>query len=316
MRECEAQRQFTNYGRFVQLLERELRDKLHVDDSKAVICVCNATAALYALTEGIAQVNRVEHPRWATQSFTFPSSAQGMLAGSDIVDIDEGGGLDLSQVPSSCCGIIVTNVFGNVVDISKYVEWAEAHCKFLVFDNAATPYTEYKGKNSCNYGHGCVISFHHTKPIGYGEGGAIVVDQMYEDSVRALVNFGIGASTGWNPAGSNYKMSEIAAIYILEYFKQFERILDYHTLSYWRIKHTTAFEVYPNCADVGGKCLVSCICFMDDRFDGDYIADKVSHGIHCRKYYKPLADTPIAARVYRRILCYPLHCDIDVVHLE
>ena len=99
---------------------------------------------------------------------------------SYIVDIDEGGGLDLSKVPADSDGIIVTNIFGNVVDIDKYVEWAEKNKKFLVFDNAATAYTFYKGKNSCNYGSGSILSFHHTKPFGFGEGGCIVIDKKYE----------------------------------------------------------------------------------------------------------------------------------------
>ena len=119
--------------------------------------------------------------RWVTQSFTFPPSAQGPLSTAQIVDINEKFSLDLDQLdPETLDGIIVTNIFGNVVDISKYVDWSNRHRKFLVFDNAATPYTFYKGSNSCNYGNGSIISFHHTKPLGFGEGGAIIVDKKYE----------------------------------------------------------------------------------------------------------------------------------------
>lgn len=58
--------------------------------------------------------------RWVTQDFTFPASAQGILDEAAIVDIDEGGGLNLNLVDTANCdGIIVTNVFGNVVDIVK-----------------------------------------------------------------------------------------------------------------------------------------------------------------------------------------------------
>ena len=58
--------------------------------------------------------------------------------------------------------------------------------KFLIFDNAATPFTYYKGKSCCNYGHGSTISFHHTKPLGFGEGGAIIVDKKYEKNKEYL----------------------------------------------------------------------------------------------------------------------------------
>ena len=87
--------------------------------------------------------------------------------------------------------MIVTNIFGNVVDIQKYESFCRENNKFLIFDNAATGYTEYKGKNCLNFGIGCTISFHHTKPFGFGEGGAIIVDKKYEKSIRCLNNFGI-----------------------------------------------------------------------------------------------------------------------------
>ena len=51
--------------------------------------------------------------------------------------------------------------------------------------------TFYKGRNSCNYGNGSIISFHHTKPFGFGEGGAIIIDSKYEEGARRLINFGI-----------------------------------------------------------------------------------------------------------------------------
>jgi dTDP-4-amino-4,6-dideoxygalactose transaminase len=37
-------------------------------------------------------------------------------------------------------------------------------------------------KNHLNYDNGCMVSLHHTKPIGFGEGGLIVFDNKYKES--------------------------------------------------------------------------------------------------------------------------------------
>ena len=171
--------QFTNNGPNVKLLESFIREKFLIDDSKAVIAVTNGAVALHALSSGIQYSENIQI-QWATQAFTFPPSAQSNLSSCKIIDIDLDGGINLDDLDSTINGIIVTNIFGNIVDIDKYVNWSKNNNKFLIFDNAATGYTFYKGKNSVNYGHGCILSFHHTKPFGFGEGGAIIVDKKYK----------------------------------------------------------------------------------------------------------------------------------------
>ena len=229
--------QFTNYGPNVQLLEKIIREKLQIDNSKAVIVVSNGSVALHSLASGIEYYHN-KKINWATQSFTFPPSAQGTLKDVKIVDIDKDGGLNLEELDNSIHGIIVTNIFGNVVDIKKYEEWASDNNKFLIFDNAATPYTFYNGKSCCNYGNGCTISFHHTKPLGFGEGGAIIVDKKYENNIRCLNNFGIKLTDKyWVNEGNNYKMSDISAVYIIQYLDNFNKIIEKHRVLYEYFNH-------------------------------------------------------------------------------
>ena len=153
------QNQFTNYGPCVKKLEEIIKKKLIIDDTKSGI-----------------ELLKNKKMNWATQSFTFPPSAQGPLSNTLIIDIDDDGGLDISKIPKGIEGIIVTNIFGNIVDINKYINYCNKNDIILLFDNAATPFTFYEDKNCVNYGLGSIISFHHTKPIGFGEGGAIIVD--------------------------------------------------------------------------------------------------------------------------------------------
>ena len=81
LKECEETNQFTNGGPTTRKLEQFIKDKFKIN--KSVICVCNATAGIHALVNGI-DLYHDKRTRWATQSFTFPPSAQGMLYDTKI----------------------------------------------------------------------------------------------------------------------------------------------------------------------------------------------------------------------------------------
>uniref|UniRef100_A0A6C0M0K4 DegT/DnrJ/EryC1/StrS aminotransferase family protein n=1 Tax=viral metagenome TaxID=1070528 RepID=A0A6C0M0K4_9ZZZZ len=306
--------QFTNGGPNVQLLENIIREKLQIDDNKAIIVVTNGSVALHSLTASIEYLHK-KKINWATQSFTFPPSAQGTLSNTKIVDIDKDGGLNLEELDESIGGIIVTNIFGNIVDIEKYEKWANENNKFLIFDNAATPFTFYKGKSCCNYGHGCTISFHHTKPLGFGEGGAIIVDKKYEKNVRCLNNFGIDLTEKyWVREGNNHKMSDIAAVYIIQYLDNFDNIIKKHKELYNYFKTqilnlSLPIKLFPSFHDEG-KIMASCFCLLFDNYDDNIRLKLLENDIFCRKYYHPLLETKNTMEIFNNILCLP--CTIDM----
>ena len=310
----DAKNQYTNGGPVVSLLEKKIHEILKIDDSKSVVCVSNGTVALWAAVAAMELCECMDL-QFCTQSFTFPASAQGYLDDVIIVDIDSGGGLDLTKVdPTKCNGIIVTNVFGNVVDIAKYEDWCKIHKKALIFDNAATAYTFYRGKNSCNYGNASTISFHHTKPIGFGEGGAIIIDSKYERSLRNIINFGIDNTSPigkWHRKGGNYKMSDLQAAYIVQYLERFDELIKRsNTLySYFleKIRDNREITLFPNYSD--NIPYVSCITiFVKDSIST--LKRLLDNGIYCRKYYNPLENTPIAIDMYNRIVCISFTVDM------
>lgn len=308
---------FTNYGPCVQLLESSVRDKFKVMDTKAVIIVANGSVALHVLTTAI-QLYHNQDIKWATQSFTFPSSAQGNLHNVKIVDIDMDGGLNCDEVDETVDGFIVTNIFGNVVNIDKYIEFANTHNKYLIFDNAATGYTMYKGKNALNYGVGCTVSFHHTKPFGFGEGGLIIVDEKYEKHVRCLINFGMNLTNKYYLSdGNNHKMSDISAAYIIQYLDNFDNIVQSHYALYrYFISQINIlalpFKLYPSFHD--NIITPACFPIIFTQYSIHQIeniqAKLLENSIFCKKYYHPLINTLNATYIYDHILCIP--CTIDM----
>ena len=306
---------FTNNGPNVQLLESFIRDKFKVGEDKSVIVVTNGAVALHSITSGIQYTENMML-RWATQSFTFPPSAQSNLSSVEIIDIDRDGGIDLNLVDENINGIIVTNIFGNVVDIDKYTEWAKTNNKFLIFDNAATAYTFYKGTNCVNYGNGCIISFHHTKPFGFGEGGAIIVDKKYEKAIRCLNNFGIGLTEQdyWVKEGNNNKMSDISAVYILQFLmNNFDKIVNHHNDMYMYVNEKIKkikdeegidlkWKLFPSFHE-DNIIVPSCLCILFDNYDDNIRLKLLDNNIYCRKYYYPLKNTKVACEIFDSILC-------------
>jgi len=304
----------------VSLLESKIRELLKIDQNKSVICVSNGTAAIWAAVAAI-ELGEGRSLQFCTQSFTFPASAQGYLRNVTIIDNDKDGGLDLKKVDiSGCDGIIVTNVFGNVVDITKYEEWSATHGKYIIFDNAATSYSFYKGKNSCNYGTASTISFHHTKPIGFGEGGAVVIDSKYERYLRNVINFGIdnkSPSPKWNRLGGNYKMSDLQAAYILQYLDRFQEITSRADMLYSyfleKIRGHNKVMLFPNFSD--NKPFLSCLSVLTSQSEA-LIKALLNRDIYCRKYYYPLEDTPVATDLYNRIVCISFTVDMTTTDID
>jgi dTDP-4-amino-4,6-dideoxygalactose transaminase len=298
-----AVNQLANGGPCVEYLEEDLRAKLEVADERAVIATASGTAALHALVAGLC-AERGRPLRFAVPAFTFPSSVQGILANSVVVDIDEQGGLDLDQVPDDVDGVIVTNCFGHIVDIDRYEAWRARTGKLLLFDNAATPATYWRGSNSLNYGEGAIISLHHTKPIGFGEGGAVFVDRRWEGHIRGCIRHG-----GAGGFASNYKMSEVAAAYIGGHLRGFSRIRDAHAASMRDLRAAIGagptVRLFPSSVSDN---FASCAALL---LSGPVYESDFSHvGAIARKYYRPLAPRPVADAFYSRVLCLPLHEDL------
>lgn len=304
---CEKTCIFTNNGPCVQQLETIIRDILKISDDYAVICCCNATIGLDILSSAIMMNTSIEG--WITQSFTFPSSAQ--LKSKVLINtVDSDGYLSLVSIPTNY-GIIVTNVFGNCADIAKYISLSVP----VIFDNAASPYSFYQGKNISCFGDGSVISLHHTKPLGFAEGGVIVVNNKYAENVRRLINFGCDlenpSPTHWNRMGTNGKMNEITAIYIQHFLlENAYNIITHHRQMYQHIvkhlpKNYTLFKSY--CIDVMPSCL--CVICPTEQSANDCI--KSNPYIEIKKYYKPLIEDPIAWDLYQRIICIPCHIGIS-----
>ena len=208
--------------------------------------------------------------------------------------------------------VIVTNIFGHLQDFKEIITKTEGRDKKLLIDNAATPYSFWKGTNSCNLGTASYISLHHTKPIGFGEGGLVIIDKKYEESVRIACNFG-KHDTICNEQGGNFKMSELSAAGILQWWDQFNIddmqeifMTNYNTLRYEMREENGDFW-FNHTSDTWFPTCLPFVCNSPvEEVSGEFKSREF------RKYYKPLNDShAISNLVYSNIMCMALTNGVD-----
>ena len=313
---CIETKHFTNGGYYVRELQENIKNIFGLDEKKEVLMVCNGAAGLNALVGGM-NIYHNKKLKWLVQSFTFPCCQQGILSDSIVVDIDNiNMGIDynyLEKNKDDYDGIIITNCFGCSTNIELYETFCKENNKILLFDNAASPMSYYKNKNHLNYGNGCMISLHHTKPIGFGEGGFIVFDRIYLEAMKKAICFGYSDTDrfDYNINAGNYKMSEIACIYITEYLKNINNIFKHYTkMTKYFIEKTKDLNI--KLFHTFGDYSLSLMDTIPVLFSFNVNTNLfIENNIEAKKYYYPLENKEKARDIFNKIICLPLNMDIE-----
>ena len=323
--ECVEKKHLTNNGKNVKELQKTIKDIFKIDDDKEILLTCNGAMGINALIGGL-NIFYNKKLKWAVQSFTFPCSKQGLLTESIVFDLDENMGpsmVDLNNRKDEYDGILVTNCFGCSTNIEVYENFCKENNKLLLFDNAASSFTFHKNKNHLNYGIGCMVSLHHTKPIGFGEGGFIIFDCKFLEAMEKSICFGFTQNDrhNYDIYASNYKMSEIACIYIADYLKNLNNIFIHHTklICYFierlqtnnlnqKVKMFSNFSSFDN-------CLMATIPILFEReIKCDYF---VENNIEAKKYYYPLdLNCDYSNDLFKKIVCLPLNTDMTLETID
>ena len=198
--------------------------------------------------------------------------------------------------------IIITNIFGHVQNLEEIKSnFYNLNSKIILFDNAATPYSFIDGVNSCCLCDGSSISLHHTKPLGFGEGGLMIVKKEMEADAREVINFG-KVEGQFNERGGNYKMSDISAAAILQYWDSFDidELASTYKNNYFKLSYDLATkyngQAMPNFSDEEGFFPANLpFVFPSSTSEGNF-----KQTVDAKKYYKPLTAHPMYIRIYKR----------------
>lgn len=300
-----ATNRWANRGPASRGLEEAVATLVGVGADRAVVACSSGTAALFAVV-GARHYLAGRPLRWVVSAFGFHSTRLGPLADARVLDCDPDGLLDLralADLPSeSWDGVVVTNPFGLRPDWEPFVRLCERRGKIVVYDNAHALLGCDRGLPGAPDE---IVSFHHTKPWGAGEGGCAIVSRELEPIVRALIRFGAGLGEGARPLGFNGKISDVSSALILE---RLERLPAWHPLYHLQERRIIVLG-----AEAGLRPLAplswpprsSAVLLAESPIPRRAILDRA---IGLEKYYLPLSNrAPNARRLYEHVLNVPCH---------
>lgn len=305
---------FTNSGPLQKSFAALVKSKLQIPNGYSVHTSSSGSSALHCLASAYA-IEKGRNLRWVTQAFTFPSSAQGPMQNALILDncaTNYGPDVFRGELPQDIDGIVITNCFGCEVNIQAYQKFCRDRNLLLICDNANSPQLS---KFACD---GAIISLHETKPLGRGEGGLIVCPDQLTPYVIQASNFGYNRTLRtWNRRASNYRMSDLAAAFHMAHWSQFDHIMEKHAaltqVVLREMQTRPALRIPFNFSPDRSVLSILPILFP---FEVDDLSRCLDNGIEAKKYYVPLQnDTQVADDWFKRMVCFPLHVDMEAAHL-
>jgi dTDP-4-amino-4,6-dideoxygalactose transaminase len=171
-------------------------------------------------------------------SFTFTSTANVVaLYGATpvFVDVDpQTLNIDPQEIEKAITAktkvIMPVHYAGVSCDMEKIMEIAKLHNLWVVEDAAQGIFASYNGKAIGTYGHMAAFSFHETKNIVCGEGGALVInDPRLIDRAEVVRDKGTNRQQflngqvdkyTWQDKGSSYLLSELAAAFLFSQLQE------------------------------------------------------------------------------------------------
>lgn len=281
---------------------------------------CTAALEMSTILAGIGEGDEVIMP-----SYTFVSTATAvaMRGGTpvfvdvreDTLNIDEGA-LE-AAVTDRTKAITVVHYAGVGCEMGPIEQIADGHALTLIEDAAPGLLSAVDDRPLGGIGRLGALSFHETKNVHSGEGGALLVnDPELVDAAEVIQEKGTNRQRffrgevdryTWEDLGSSYLLSEIGAAFLWAQLQEAERLTD-RRLEIWR-RYDDAFAeaeesglarrpVIPEGRRHNGHTYY---LLLPNRQARDvFIADLGERGILAVFHYVPLHSSP-AGRRYGRV---------------
>jgi dTDP-4-amino-4,6-dideoxygalactose transaminase len=221
-------RWLSNNGPFVREFEKRVAELVGV---KHCISTCNATVALEIAIRALDLKGEVIVP-----AFTFVATAhalQWQQITPVFCDIDQAThNIDSRKIEQlitpRTTGILAVHLWGRPCEIDTLQTIAGQNNLKLLFDAAHAFGCRHRDQKIGSFGNAEVLSFHATKFVNAGEGGAVVTnDDALAGRIRLMKNFGFSDYDTVTYIGTNGKMSELSAamgLTNLESMEEFIRV--------------------------------------------------------------------------------------------
>jgi dTDP-4-amino-4,6-dideoxygalactose transaminase len=312
-------------GRFAQRCARRLEERLGAP--RALITPsCTAALEMAAILCDLRAGDEVIMP-----SFTFVSTANAFaLRGAIPVFVDirpETLNVDSDLIEAAVTdrtrAIVVVHYAGVGCEMDRIMGIAEAHGLMVVEDAAHSLPGTWRGQQLGAIGHLATFSFHETKNVHCGEGGALVVNDpnlveraeivQEKGTDRARFFRGEVDKYTWRGIGSSYLLSEVAAAFLWAQLEHLDEVTA-ERRGIWAQYHDAFAQlergqlirrpvVPPHCVHSGHLYY---LLLPDARFRDGFIAALQTRGVHAVFHYVPLHSSPAGRELGREANALPV----------
>lgn len=321
LKEAIARRELSGDGHFSRQCESWLVERL---GAKRALLTHSCTAALEmaAILADLGSGDEVIMP-----SFTFVSTANAVvLRGAvpvfldirpDTLNMDER--LVKSAITPRTKAIFVVHYAGVCAEMDALREIATAHRLLLVEDAAQALLSTYRGRLAGTLGDLACFSFHASKNVVSGEGGALVISRAdlaeraeiirEKGTNRARFLLGLVDKYTWIDVGSSYLPSELVAAFLRAQLEDAAAITAERRAT-WNLYHAAFADL--EARDIGlRRPIVPAYCehnghlyylLLPDRLSRDaLIAALRAQGIDAPFHYVPLHSSDAGRRFGRTV---------------
>ena len=273
---------------------------------------CTAALEIAALVAGLKEGDEVIMP-----SYTFVSTANAVaLRGAKPVFVDirpDTLNIDETKIEAAITprtrAIMPVHYAGVACEMDTIMAIAERHGLLVIEDAAQGIMSQYKGRPLGSIGHMAALSFHETKNIISGEGGALLINdrRFIENSEiarekgtnRSLFFRGEVDKYTWVSLGSSYLPGEIIAAFLWAQLEQADMINNARK-SIWNQYHAFLKPLESKgmlrCPIIPSHCTHNAhmyyILLKDLTQRTEFITFMKSRNVHTVFHYVPLHSSP------------------------
>lgn len=314
--EAHAKGQLSGDGYFTKLCSNWLADSTR--SLKALLThSCTAALEMTAILADIQEGDEIIMP-----SYTFVSTANAFLLRggkpvfvdirSDTLNIDET--LIEAAITEKTRAIVPVHYAGVACEMDVIMDIADRHNLWVIEDAAQGILSTYKGKALGSIGHMGCFSFHETKNIISGEGGALLInDPNLVQRAEVIREKGTNRSAffrgqvdkyTWIDLGSSYLPGEIISAFLWGQMEAAREITDMrHAI--WQTYHS-GFEVLeneglikrpiiPKACDHNAHMYYLILSSAEHR--STFLSKMEILGVKCVTHYVPLHSSPMGLKV-------------------
>lgn len=316
-------------GRYTEECETWIKNKLGVEH------VTMTTSCSHALELALHVIELGQEDEVILPSYTYPSTANAvLLAGGKVVFSQvEPKHLTLdpakleAKITSKTKAVIVVHYGGICCKMDEIMFIAKKHHLVVIEDGAQSFLSKYKGRYAGTLGDFACLSFHGTKDVVAGEGGALLFhDDRYAAKVTMFRQKGTNQTAykkglvdfyEWKTKGSSYGPSDILMAMLLGQLELSQEIIECNKKTFenyenhFKNKKYEGLESYSRQSNYGShNGHLFYLIFKEVEQASAFITYMDKEKIQVLTHYIPLCESEMGKKLVGESLGYDIEKDL------